>query len=121
VAAIAFIIVVTRVWNRTKIISWLPRNTAPRSSQIQKRYASEIGSGAVVHKLGFETDHVAIAGVHSFREAEVLHSLERQPKLRKELWEYVSIFEAQLSCRKCVLKTRYKVLGLEQLSRTSAS
>jgi hypothetical protein len=43
----------------------------------------EIGSGAVVYKLGFEIDHIVIAGVHSFREAEVLHSLERQSKLRK--------------------------------------
>jgi hypothetical protein len=56
---------------------------ASKNKKQLKRYASEIGSGAVVYKLGFEIDHIVIAGVHSFREAEVLHSLERQSKLRK--------------------------------------
>jgi hypothetical protein len=42
-----------------------------------KRYASEIGSGAVIYKLGFEIDHIVVIGVYSVREAEVLYFLEQ--------------------------------------------
>ena len=56
---------------------------ASKNKKQLKRYSSEIGSGAVVYKLGFEIDHIVIAGIHSFREAEVLHFLEQQSKLRK--------------------------------------
>jgi hypothetical protein len=54
---------------------------ASKNKKQLKRYASEIGSGAVVYKLGFEIDHIVLAGIHSFREAEALHYLEQQFKL----------------------------------------
>ena len=38
-----------------------------------KKYASELGSGAVVYKLGFEVDYIVVPGIRLFREAEVLH------------------------------------------------
>lgn len=43
-----------------------------------KKYASELGSGAVVYKLGFEIDYIVVPGIRLFREAEVLHLLGRQ-------------------------------------------
>ncbi|KAJ5559501.1 hypothetical protein N7513_001900 [Penicillium frequentans] len=55
---------------------------ASKNKKQLNRYASEIGPGAVVYKLGFEIDHIVIAGIHSFREAEVLHLLEQQSKIR---------------------------------------
>ncbi|KAL5325413.1 hypothetical protein ACEPPN_006538 [Leptodophora sp. 'Broadleaf-Isolate-01'] len=42
------------------------------------RYATQIGPGAVVYKLGFETSHVNIEGVVTFREKEVLQGLRLQ-------------------------------------------
>lgn len=43
-----------------------------RSNKKQfRRYATEIGPGAVVYKLGFETGHVDIEGVRVLREKEV--------------------------------------------------
>jgi len=47
-----------------------------RSNKKQfRRYAMEIGPGAVVYKLGFETGHVDIEGVKLFREKEVAQCL----------------------------------------------
>ncbi|RAL09374.1 uncharacterized protein BO97DRAFT_374795 [Aspergillus homomorphus CBS 101889] len=40
-----------------------------------KRYASELGPGAVVYKLGYETEHMTATEINFFREAEVLHLL----------------------------------------------
>jgi hypothetical protein len=34
---------------------------ASKNKKQLKRYASEIGSGAVVYRLGFEIDHIVIA------------------------------------------------------------
>ncbi|CAG7925969.1 unnamed protein product [Penicillium olsonii] len=42
------------------------------------KYASDLGSGAVVYKLGFEIDHIAVPGIRFFREAEVLHLMGQQ-------------------------------------------
>ncbi|KAG9230854.1 hypothetical protein BJ875DRAFT_138783 [Amylocarpus encephaloides] len=42
------------------------------------KYATQIGSGAVVYKLGYETSHVNIDGVVTFREKEVLQGLRLQ-------------------------------------------
>ncbi|CZT13841.1 uncharacterized protein RAG0_17333 [Rhynchosporium agropyri] len=42
------------------------------------KYATQIGPGAVVYKLGFETSHVNIEGVVTFREKEVLQGLRSQ-------------------------------------------
>ena len=55
---------------------------ASKNRKQLKKYASEIGSGVVVYKLGFEIDHILLTGIHSFREAEVLHFLEQQSKLK---------------------------------------
>jgi hypothetical protein len=43
-----------------------------------KKYATQIGPGAVVYKHGYKTGHLAIEGVMSFREKEVLQSLRRK-------------------------------------------
>lgn len=43
-----------------------------------RKYASTFGSGMVVYKLGFESNHVQIEGVYCFREAEVLQWLDGQ-------------------------------------------
>jgi hypothetical protein len=42
-----------------------------------RKYAAQIGPGAVIYKLGFETGHVDIDGVMTFREKEVLQDLRR--------------------------------------------
>jgi hypothetical protein len=41
-----------------------------------KKYTAEIGPGAVVYKLGFETNHLNINRVKAFREKELLQCLE---------------------------------------------
>lgn len=56
---------------------------ASKNKKQLTKYTSELGSGAVVYKLGFEIDHILVAGLRSFREAEVLHSLGRQSRLSK--------------------------------------
>ncbi|KAH8797816.1 hypothetical protein F5884DRAFT_864174 [Xylogone sp. PMI_703] len=43
-----------------------------------KKYTVQIGPGAVVYRLGFETDHIKIEGVKCLREKEVLESLVMQ-------------------------------------------
>jgi hypothetical protein len=40
-----------------------------------KRYASELGPGAVVYKLGYEIEHMTATEIVFIREAEVLHLL----------------------------------------------
>ncbi|KAJ5559520.1 hypothetical protein N7513_001919 [Penicillium frequentans] len=47
-----------------------------------KKYASELGPGAVVYKLGFETGHITATEIGSFREAEMLYLLGRQSRPR---------------------------------------
>ncbi|RAH55915.1 hypothetical protein BO85DRAFT_489905 [Aspergillus piperis CBS 112811] len=42
-----------------------------------KKYASCLGPGAVVYKLGFKTGHIVDTRIHLFREAEALRFLER--------------------------------------------
>ncbi|KAJ5712952.1 uncharacterized protein N7483_010133 [Penicillium malachiteum] len=54
-----------------------PFIAAKNKKQLQ-RYSSELGSGAVVYKLGFEIDHIVAPGIHSFREEEVLDFLGQQ-------------------------------------------
>lgn len=49
---------------------------AAKNKQQFARYASRLGPGMVVFKLGYETKHVEVDGVHCFREAEVLEWLE---------------------------------------------
>lgn len=51
---------------------------ASKNKKQFEKYASELGSGAVVYKLGFEIDHIVVPGIRVFREAEVLHLLGRQ-------------------------------------------
>ena len=48
---------------------------ASKNKKQFQRYATQIGPGAVVYKLGFETGHVDIDGVMTFREREVLRDL----------------------------------------------
>ncbi|RFU24762.1 hypothetical protein B7463_g11576, partial [Scytalidium lignicola] len=43
-----------------------------------RKYAAEIGPGAIVYKLGFEIGHINIEGVKSLREQEVRQSLVMQ-------------------------------------------
>lgn len=43
-----------------------------------RRYATQIGPGAVVYKHGYETGHLAIDGVMTFLEKEVLQHLRRK-------------------------------------------
>ncbi|KAL1854636.1 hypothetical protein Plec18170_004727 [Paecilomyces lecythidis] len=40
------------------------------------RYATEIGPGAVVYRLGYETGHLNIEGVRVFRESDLLEQLQ---------------------------------------------
>lgn len=54
---------------------FLAKNTR---KQLNK-YVSCLGAGAVVYRLGFETDHILDTGIYSFREAEVLRFLEQVP------------------------------------------
>ena len=54
-----------------------PFIAASNKRQLQK-YATQFGPGAVVYKLGFETDHLNIECVTAFREKEVLESLVMQ-------------------------------------------
>ncbi|GAA3304362.1 hypothetical protein GCM10020218_103770 [Dactylosporangium vinaceum] len=54
---------------------------ASKNKKQLKKYASELGSGAVVYKLGFEIDHIVATGICSFREAEVLHFLGHRSRL----------------------------------------
>ncbi len=49
---------------------------AKKNKRQYKKYATQIGPGAVVYKLGFEIGHVDIDGVMTFREKEVLHDLK---------------------------------------------
>ncbi|KAG9228201.1 hypothetical protein BJ875DRAFT_508634 [Amylocarpus encephaloides] len=42
------------------------------------KYATQIGPGAVVYKLGYETSLVNIVGVATFREREVLQGLRKR-------------------------------------------
>ena len=42
------------------------------------RYATQIGPGAVVYKLGYETGHLNVDGVVALREKEVLQGLRMQ-------------------------------------------
>lgn len=51
---------------------------ASQNQKQLKKYAAQIGPGAVVYKLGFETDHMNIDGVHVLREKEVLKTLATQ-------------------------------------------
>lgn len=39
------------------------------------KYATQIGPGAVVYKLGYETSHVNIDGVVTFFEGSLVHRL----------------------------------------------
>ena len=41
-----------------------------------RKYVSAFGPGMVVYKLGYETNHIHVEGVHCFREKEVLQWLE---------------------------------------------
>ena len=54
---------------------------ASKNKKQLKKYASELGPGAVVYKLGFEVDHIVATGICSFREAEVLHFLGQSSRL----------------------------------------
>ena len=54
-----------------------PFVASSNKKQLQK-YAARLGQGAVVYKLGFETDHLNIEGVNVLREKEVLESLVMQ-------------------------------------------
>ncbi|CZT08652.1 uncharacterized protein RAG0_13652 [Rhynchosporium agropyri] len=45
------------------------------------KYATQIGPGAVVYKQGYETGHLSIHEVTSFREKEVLEYVRRKPAL----------------------------------------
>ncbi|KAB8242946.1 hypothetical protein BDV35DRAFT_396301 [Aspergillus flavus] len=47
-----------------------------------QRYMSALGPGAVVYRLGFETDHITIEGIQSFREAETLYYLNQQSRAK---------------------------------------
>ena len=49
---------------------------ASASKKQYQKYAAQIGPGAVVYRLGFESGHVNIDGVMTFREKEVLQDLE---------------------------------------------
>ena len=49
---------------------------APASKSQYQKYGAQIGPGAVVYRLGFESGHVNIDGVMTFREKEVLQDLE---------------------------------------------
>ncbi|KAK3612926.1 hypothetical protein LTR56_028168 [Elasticomyces elasticus] len=51
---------------------------AAKNKKQFRRYASSLGPGMVVYKLGYEMDHVRIEGVHCFRETEVLHWLDNR-------------------------------------------
>lgn len=53
-----------------------------------RKYATQIGPGAVVYKLGFETDHVNINGVMTYREKEVLQGLEMKTLYEEGIVEY---------------------------------
>ncbi|KAJ5760882.1 hypothetical protein N7520_008038 [Penicillium odoratum] len=55
---------------------------ASKNKKQLKRYASELGPGAVVYKLGFEIDHIVAPGIHSFREKEVLNYMGQQSDFR---------------------------------------
>lgn len=51
---------------------------ASQNEKQLSKYAAQIGPGAVVYKLGFETDHMNIEGVNILREKEVLMNLATQ-------------------------------------------
>ena len=51
---------------------------ASQNEKQLRKYAAQIGQGAVVYKLGFETDHMNIEGVNILREEEVLMNLATQ-------------------------------------------
>jgi len=53
---------------------------APKNKKQLSRYASELGPGMVVFKLGYESNHLQLSGVHCFREVEVLRWLDSQGK-----------------------------------------
>ena len=57
----------------------------PRNKKQLRKYATQLGPGAVVHALGFETGHIDIEGVKAFREKEVRQSLTMQLVLGAEL------------------------------------
>lgn len=50
---------------------------ASKETKQFKKYVADLGSGAVVYKLGFEVDHIQEPGICLFREAEFLHVLGR--------------------------------------------
>lgn len=50
---------------------------ASKTKKQLKNYASCLGPGAVVYKLGFEIGHIVETGIHLFREAEALCFLEQ--------------------------------------------
>jgi hypothetical protein len=56
---------------------------ASKNKKQFKRYAAEIGPGIVVYKLGFESEHLNIDGIRTFRENEVLLSLTAQDSLNE--------------------------------------
>lgn len=56
-----------------------PYVAASTKKQLQ-RYATQLGPGAVVYKQGYETGHLSIDGVVSFRENEVLEFFKRKSK-----------------------------------------
>ena len=49
---------------------------AAKNKKQFSRYASKLGPGMVIFKLGYETNHFRIEGVHCFRETEVVQWLE---------------------------------------------
>ncbi len=51
---------------------------ASQNEKQLRKYAAQIGPGAVVYKLGFETDHMNIEDVNILREEEVLMNLATQ-------------------------------------------
>ncbi|CDM38413.1 Zinc finger, C2H2 [Penicillium roqueforti FM164] len=59
-----------------------PFITSKNKKQFRK-YVSGLGPGAVVYKLGYEIEHIAMIGVETFREAEFLNNLEQESRLRK--------------------------------------
>ncbi|KAI9045748.1 zinc finger protein [Aspergillus affinis] len=58
-----------------------PFITSKNKKQFRK-YVSGIGPGAVVYKLGYEIEHIAMIGVETFREAEFLYNLGQESRLR---------------------------------------
>lgn len=58
-----------------------PFITSKNKKQFRK-YVSGLGPGAVVYRLGYEIEHIAMIGVETFREAEFLNNLGQESRLR---------------------------------------